>query len=94
MRVNKVEAHASVARATGGRGAQVVFDNVGGPMFEPSLEALGHRGRQVEIASVARKLDRRCSTRTCGAASTAPQTWCNGSKTVSRSDEGVSGDVR
>ena len=39
-----------VARATGGRGAQVVFDTVGGPMFEPALKALGHRGRQVEIA--------------------------------------------
>jgi NADPH:quinone reductase len=41
-----------VARATGGRGAQVIFDAVGGPMFEPGLKALGHRGRQVEIASV------------------------------------------
>jgi len=47
-----------VARATGSRGAQVVFDTVGGPMFEPALKALGHRGRQVEIASVG---DRRVS---------------------------------
>jgi NADPH:quinone reductase-like Zn-dependent oxidoreductase len=39
MRVNEVEAHASVARATGSRGAQVVFDTVGGPMFEPALSA-------------------------------------------------------
>ena len=41
-----------VARATDGRGAQVIFDAVGGPMFEPGLKALGHYGRQVEIASV------------------------------------------
>ncbi len=47
-----------VARTTSGRGAQVVFDTVGGAMFEPALKALGHRGRQVEIASVG---DRRVS---------------------------------
>ena len=41
-----------VARATDGRGAQVIFDAVGGPMFEPGLKALGHYGRQVEITSV------------------------------------------
>src|SRR5260370_1955752 len=33
---------AIVARATGGRGAQVIFDTVGGPMFEPALKDLGH----------------------------------------------------
>ena len=47
-----------VARATGGRGPQVIFDTVGGPMFEPALNSLGHRGRQVEITSVG---DRRVS---------------------------------
>jgi len=47
-----------VARATGGRGAQVIFDAVGGPMFEPALKALAHRGRQIEISSVG---DRRVS---------------------------------
>jgi NADPH:quinone reductase-like Zn-dependent oxidoreductase len=47
-----------VARATDGRGAQVVFDTVGGPMFEPGLKALGPRGRLVEIASAG---DRRVS---------------------------------
>jgi NADPH:quinone reductase len=41
-----------VRRATGGRGAEVVFDTVGGPLFEPSLNSLAHRGRQVEITSV------------------------------------------
>jgi NADPH:quinone reductase len=50
--------NAIVARATGGRGAQVIFDTVGGPMFEPALNALGHRGRQIEITSVG---DRRVS---------------------------------
>jgi NADPH:quinone reductase-like Zn-dependent oxidoreductase len=41
-----------VRRATNGRGAQVVFDTVGGPMFEPALKALGHCGRQIAITSV------------------------------------------
>jgi NADPH2:quinone reductase len=40
-----------VSRATGGRGAQVIFDTVGGAMCEPALKALGHRGRQIAIAS-------------------------------------------
>ena len=40
-----------VREATNGRGADVVFDTVGGPMFESSLKALAHRGRQLEIAS-------------------------------------------
>ena len=48
----------TISRATSGRGAQVIFDTVGGPMFEPALKSLGHRGRQVEITSVG---DRRVS---------------------------------
>jgi NADPH:quinone reductase len=48
----------AIARTTGGLGAQVIFDAVGGPMFEPALKALGHRGRQIEIASAG---DRRVS---------------------------------
>jgi NADPH2:quinone reductase len=47
-----------VRRVTDGCGAQVIFDTVGGPMFEPALKALGHRGRQLEITSVG---DRRVS---------------------------------
>jgi NADPH:quinone reductase len=47
-----------IRRATGGRGAQVIFDSVGGLMFEPALKSLGHRGRQAEITSVG---DRRVS---------------------------------
>lgn len=41
-----------IRRGTGGRGAHVIFDAVGGPMFEQALKCLAHRGRQVEIASV------------------------------------------
>jgi NADPH2:quinone reductase len=40
-----------VRRATSGHGADVVFDAVGGPMFEPSMKSLAHGGRQTEITS-------------------------------------------
>ncbi len=36
---------------TGGDGVDVVFDVVGGAMFEPALRSLGLGGRQVAIAS-------------------------------------------
>jgi NADPH2:quinone reductase len=36
---------------TSGRGAEVVFDVVGGAMFEQCLAALAWRGRQVAISS-------------------------------------------
>ena len=49
---------AIVGRATNGRGAQVIFDTIGGAIFEPALKALAHRGRQIEITSVG---DRRVS---------------------------------
>jgi NADPH2:quinone reductase len=38
-------------QATRGRGADVVFDLVGGQMFEVSLSALAWRGRQIAISS-------------------------------------------
>jgi NADPH:quinone reductase-like Zn-dependent oxidoreductase len=38
-------------QATNGRGADVVFDLVGGQMFEASLSALAWRGRQIAISS-------------------------------------------
>jgi NADPH:quinone reductase len=38
-------------QATNGRGMDVVFDLVGGPMFEASLGALAWRGRQIAISS-------------------------------------------
>jgi NADPH2:quinone reductase len=40
-----------VLELTGGKGVDVVFDTVGGPMFEPALRSLGFRGRQVAISS-------------------------------------------
>jgi NADPH:quinone reductase-like Zn-dependent oxidoreductase len=40
-----------VRDATEGRGAEVVFDTVGGPLFEPALKALAAGGRQLVIAS-------------------------------------------
>jgi NADPH2:quinone reductase len=40
-----------VAEATQGKGVDVVFDTVGGPLFEPCLRTLGQLGRQVNITS-------------------------------------------
>jgi NADPH:quinone reductase-like Zn-dependent oxidoreductase len=40
-----------VLELTAGKGVDVVFDTVGGPLFEPALRSLGHGGRQVAIAS-------------------------------------------
>ena len=48
----------SVRQATNGHRADVVFDTVGGPMFESALKSLTHRGRILEIASAG---DRRVS---------------------------------
>lgn len=42
---------ARVAEFTGGAGADLALDCVGGPLFEPVLKSLGQRGRQVAIAS-------------------------------------------
>ena len=47
-----------VRELTNGRGADVVFDTVGGPIFEPALKSLAHRGRLLEISSAG---DRRVS---------------------------------
>jgi NADPH2:quinone reductase len=41
-----------VRELTSGRGADVSYDAVGGPLFEPCLRALGQRGRQINITSV------------------------------------------
>lgn len=40
-----------VREYTRGRGAEVVYDAVGGVMFEPALHCLAHRGRVVEISA-------------------------------------------
>jgi NADPH2:quinone reductase len=42
---------ASVFAATDGKGVELVFDVVGGAMFEPCLKSLALRGRHVAIAS-------------------------------------------
>jgi NADPH:quinone reductase len=41
----------AVMDLTKGHGASVVFDTVGGAMFEPCLGLLAQRGRQIEIAA-------------------------------------------
>jgi NADPH:quinone reductase-like Zn-dependent oxidoreductase len=41
-----------VTALTNGKGADLVLDAVGGPMFEPSLQSLRVGGRQVAIASI------------------------------------------
>lgn len=40
-----------VMELTAGNGANVVFDTVGGPVFEPALRSLAFGGRQVAISS-------------------------------------------
>jgi NADPH:quinone reductase len=40
-----------VMELTGGKGVEVVFDTVGGLLFEPALQSLGFGGRQVAISS-------------------------------------------
>jgi NADPH:quinone reductase len=42
---------AAIRAATAGRGVDVVFDLLGGPIFEQCLQSLASRGRQVAIAS-------------------------------------------
>jgi NADPH2:quinone reductase len=46
------ELPAEVKALTDGKGADLVFDAVGGPMFEPCLKSLRLGGRQVAISSV------------------------------------------
>ena len=41
----------SVKELTEGQGASLIFDAVGGPLFEACLESLAQRGRQIAIAS-------------------------------------------
>jgi len=46
---------AQVRQLTEGRGAEVVFDAVGGVMFEAALHSLRHRGRLIEISSTGKR---------------------------------------
>jgi NADPH:quinone reductase len=41
----------SVKELTAGKGADLILDVVGGPLFQPCLESLAQRGRQIAIAS-------------------------------------------
>jgi NADPH:quinone reductase len=41
-----------ILKLTGGKGASLIFDTVGGILFEEGLKCLAQRGRQVVIASV------------------------------------------
>ena len=41
----------SVQELTAGKGADLILDAVGGPLFEACLESLAQRGRQIAIAS-------------------------------------------
>jgi NADPH:quinone reductase len=41
----------SVKKLTGGKGADLILDVVGGPLFQPCLASLALRGRQIAIAS-------------------------------------------
>jgi NADPH2:quinone reductase len=45
----------AVLAATDGRGADLVLDAVGGPLFEPALNSLGEKGRMVVITTTADK---------------------------------------
>jgi NADPH:quinone reductase-like Zn-dependent oxidoreductase len=57
--IGRTEDPATRAREiTGGSGANLAFDCVGGPLFESCLRSLGQLGRQVNITSVG---DRRVS---------------------------------
>jgi NADPH:quinone reductase-like Zn-dependent oxidoreductase len=44
----------AVRAATNGAGANVVFDTVGGVMFEGALKCLAHKGRLIEISATGR----------------------------------------
>jgi NADPH2:quinone reductase len=44
-----------VKQVTGGQGADVVFDAVGGVMFEAALGSLRHRGRLIEISATGKR---------------------------------------
>lgn len=48
----KKDLSAEIKALTDGKGADLVLDTVGGPVFEPALKSLGLGGRQVVITSV------------------------------------------
>ncbi len=46
-----------VKAATDDIGATLILDTVGGPLFEPCLQSLAHRGRLVEITTAQRRVE-------------------------------------
>jgi len=48
---NDHDLSATLRSANAGRGADVLFNAAGGPIFEKGLALLAHRGRQIEITS-------------------------------------------
>jgi NADPH2:quinone reductase len=52
INIKTKELPAEVKALTNGKGADLVFDAVGGPMFEPCLKSLRVGGRQVAITSI------------------------------------------
>jgi NADPH2:quinone reductase len=46
---------AEMRRVTNGKGADIVFDSVGGILFESALKCAGHRGRLVEISATGKR---------------------------------------
>jgi NADPH:quinone reductase-like Zn-dependent oxidoreductase len=48
---SRQEVTGTVLAATDGRGANLVLDAVGGPLFEPALNSLGAKGRMVVITT-------------------------------------------
>jgi len=52
INIKAKELPAEVKALTNGKGADLVFDAVGGPMFEPCLKSLRVGGRQVAITSI------------------------------------------
>ena len=50
--ISKVNLPSEVMAETGGSGADIVLDTVGGELFEPCLDSLGVGGRQVAITSM------------------------------------------
>lgn len=53
--LSKKDLPEAVRTATWGKGADVVLDAVGGPLFEPALKSLALGGRQLVITSVGQK---------------------------------------
>ena len=52
LRLDQVKLSEAVMKLTQGKGVDLIVDAVGGPLFEPCLESLAHKGRQVAIACV------------------------------------------